>query len=452
MNRYAAALGRQAFARARAALAPGVPALGPDWLDAQAVHALWLDSSTELPTLHLALTGAAPAHAFPDRWHLGNEACIRLRAEMLPIARAHANVPDVLSIRSAQIHGTAAALVRHELGADGYLLTCGHVVAPDASAQAGDPVRVCSASALSSGQLSQWQPDWRADAAPSTLDAALIRVDAELFSTLRREADLLPNGLATWSAGTTVSLRCQGASKSGPVLGPWAGTVRLDDGGSYYLDKGVGYSAGSVPGDSGAAVWNGAEQLIGMNIAGIVNAPADQPNSVFIPIQPILEQLRILPELRSGVSAGAPAKLSIASSMPALQGNDRDVTARTLWGEARNQGERGMRAVACVINNRWKTQYRRRKTPTDVCLDRWQFSCWNTSDPNLAKLRAVTPTSSAAFAMALQLADELIAGSLVDITFRARHYYAATAKPPLWAQGHQPCAVIGDHLFFNDVL
>ena len=42
---------------------------------------------------------------------------------------------------------------------------------------------------------------------------------------------------------------------------------------------------------------------------------------------------------------------------------DVDIMARTLWGEARNQGKEGMEAVACVIMNRfneniWYSKYK----------------------------------------------------------------------------------------------
>ena len=446
---------RRAFQQARDALGRGVAPIGQPWLDRRYVHAVWIDSQAAAPTLRLALTGLLPAHALPARWWVGG-VDVRLRADAAPYAQANAAAPDVLSRRSPQLHGTATALAWHELGGSGCLLTCAHVVAPDARAQVGDAVRVKSAGAFGDGLLDAWQPDWQPGSVNSNLvDAAVVRLDPGLFDALRREAALLPNGVAAWQAGAPVNMQSQQGPRGGSVVGDWAGTIRLDDGGSYYLADGVGYRAGSRPGDSGAAVWNGQDQLVGMNLADLGNAPANGPDSVFGPIQPVLQSLRIRLCLRGGAvplfTPALPAKAPQVTQ-PSLQGDDRDVAARTIWAEARNQGELGMRAVACVINNRWKTRYRRRRSPTEVCLDRWQFSCWNANDPNLAKLRAVTAASSEQFAVALRLADTMLDGSLVDITHRARHYHAANIRAPSWALGHQPCAAIGDHLFYNDVL
>ena len=61
--------------------------------------------------------------------------------------------------------------------------------------------------------------------------------------------------------------------------------------------------------------------------------------------------------------------------------DDIEVLARTLWGEARNQGPYGMQAVGEVIANRVADQ-RWPSTFAGVCQQPKQFSCWLTSDPN----------------------------------------------------------------------
>jgi hypothetical protein len=48
--------------------------------------------------------------------------------------------------------------------------------------------------------------------------------------------------------------------------------------------------------------------------------------------------------------------------------------ALTILAEARGEGLRGMAAVACVIAQRAKE---RCITPKEVCLQRKQFSCWD---------------------------------------------------------------------------
>ena len=64
----------------------------------------------------------------------------------------------------------------------------------------------------------------------------------------------------------------------------------------------------------------------------------------------------------------------------AVTEKDRDILARTLWGEARGEGPAGQIAVAWTIRNRvfdgkekswWGEGY------AGVCQKPWQFSCWN---------------------------------------------------------------------------
>ena len=50
------------------------------------------------------------------------------------------------------------------------------------------------------------------------------------------------------------------------------------------------------------------------------------------------------------------------------------VIAITILAEARGEGHRGMYAVAAVIAQR---AFERKRTPKEVCLKPYQFSCWN---------------------------------------------------------------------------
>lgn len=133
----------------------------------------------------------------------------------------------------------------------------------------------------------------------------------------------------------------------------------------------------------------------------------------------------------------------------------REVLARTLWGEARGEKLDGIEAVASVILNRVaRAQARGGRywwgdDIAGVCLRPWQFSCWNATDPNRDKLLAVTEANRA-FRTCLGVADRAIAGTLEDRTKGAMHYHTR-AVTPSWSRGKTPCAVIGGHLFYNDV-
>ncbi|MGQ9371949.1 cell wall hydrolase [Azospirillum sp. ST 5-10] len=138
--------------------------------------------------------------------------------------------------------------------------------------------------------------------------------------------------------------------------------------------------------------------------------------------------------------------------------SEREIVARTLWGEARGQGHKGMEAVACVIRNRathprWWSRNKADDIPDDtfsaVCLDPWQFSCWLAKDPNRAKLLAVTEADPA-YRLALEVADDVLAGRLEDVTNGADHYCTrAAASRTSWAKGRKPVATVGDHLFYR---
>lgn len=129
-----------------------------------------------------------------------------------------------------------------------------------------------------------------------------------------------------------------------------------------------------------------------------------------------------------------------------------DVLARTLWGEARGEGETGMRAVACVILNRAriakeKNGYWWGNDIIQVCQKPYQFSCWNRSDPNFLKLQAVDE-SNPQFAAAMRIAKQAVSGRLADMTGNATHYHAKTIMP-YWAKGETPSATIGNHIFYK---
>jgi N-acetylmuramoyl-L-alanine amidase len=135
--------------------------------------------------------------------------------------------------------------------------------------------------------------------------------------------------------------------------------------------------------------------------------------------------------------------------------NDRDILARTLWGEARGESLAGQIAVAWTIRNRvfdgkakswWGEGY------AGVCLQAWQFSCWNKNDPNYAYLSGAKPIPAAQYAQALKAADQVMAGTVPDPTGGATHYYATTMpKPPTWAKSAKQTLRLGQHVFFRDV-
>ncbi len=125
--------------------------------------------------------------------------------------------------------------------------------------------------------------------------------------------------------------------------------------------------------------------------------------------------------------------------------NQADILARTIYGEARGEGARGMQAVANVIMNRVKDGSWYGASVKDVCLKPYQFSCWNQNDPNRAIILSAT---DAQLKQARKIAEQAINGTLEDITGGATHYYADSIAAPYWAASMRQTTKIGHHIFF----
>ena len=139
------------------------------------------------------------------------------------------------------------------------------------------------------------------------------------------------------------------------------------------------------------------------------------------------------------------------------QGNSRDVEilARTMWGEARNEGTIGMQAVANVVMNRLKKAPRFGSSVAEVCLKPYQFSVWNKGDPNLAPMKNVTDADPR-FREALELANRAVNGDLRDVTSGADHYLNIAftmeirgGSLPAWVDMTKQTASIGQHTFLK---
>ena len=122
--------------------------------------------------------------------------------------------------------------------------------------------------------------------------------------------------------------------------------------------------------------------------------------------------------------------------------------ACTAWGEARGEGSRGMQAVLNVISNRAAHPGWWGHDVAGVCQAYAQFSCWDATDPNRAKLLTVT-NADPQFREALVLAGCLVADHLPDLTGGADHYYDHRGPVPSWAKGRAYRCVIGHHTFYR---
>lgn len=148
--------------------------------------------------------------------------------------------------------------------------------------------------------------------------------------------------------------------------------------------------------------------------------------------------------------------MSAADAAPAANLSDPvDVLARTLWGEARGEGEARMEAVAAVVLNRVETSARLGgrhwwgRDVVSVCRCKLQFSCWNPGDPDRAELLAVNERDPS-FRLAKSVAERAIAGRIDDPTCGATTYKVASLPWPYsWGRPRLPLVTIGKHAFYN---
>lgn len=130
---------------------------------------------------------------------------------------------------------------------------------------------------------------------------------------------------------------------------------------------------------------------------------------------------------------------------------DVDTLARTIYGEARGESQAGKVAVAFVVINRVHGKAWFGRTIRGVCRKPWQFSCWNKSDPNRARLLAADE-SDPDFRDSKLAALAVVQGRAgADPTDGATHYHASYISPR-WARDRLPVGCIGSHLYYNDAI
>lgn len=124
---------------------------------------------------------------------------------------------------------------------------------------------------------------------------------------------------------------------------------------------------------------------------------------------------------------------------------DREIAAMTAYMEASDQGPDGRRAVMHVLFNRVG---RYGSNVADVCLKPFQFSSWNTTDPNRHRI-SVCSLDDPILADCLSAYDECFGGA-VDPTLGATHYFADGIPTPSWAVAMTETVKIGAHNFYRE--
>ena len=141
----------------------------------------------------------------------------------------------------------------------------------------------------------------------------------------------------------------------------------------------------------------------------------------------------------------APAAALGPQSSIQLTPQQRDVLARTIYGEASNQADVGQQAVANVILNRARLAG---TTPDYEALKRNQFEPWWNAKAR-ARMERLS-TEDPAYQRAQAAIDAALAG---DPTGGATHFYSPSVqaalgrRDPSWARGEPQ--MIGTHAFYR---
>lgn len=135
-------------------------------------------------------------------------------------------------------------------------------------------------------------------------------------------------------------------------------------------------------------------------------------------------------------------------------GDDQLILARTIFGEAAGEPVEGKEAVAEVVVNR-AASGRYPKSVSSVCLQPYQFSCWNANDTNRRKILSLSPgNGNRAFDVCFDVAGRALSGTIHHFTDGVLHYHADYISKPSWVID-SPHAVmerkIGHHLFYSGI-
>jgi hypothetical protein len=125
--------------------------------------------------------------------------------------------------------------------------------------------------------------------------------------------------------------------------------------------------------------------------------------------------------------------------------SEQKIIALTILAEARGEGEAGMYAVACVIQQR---MLRTKRNGISICTQWKQFSCWNSSK----SLDHLLKGKKEIVVYALKLAKHMTVRPLKELDRKYVNFadhYCTLKTNPYWAKGKKPVKIIGNHKFFK---
>lgn len=156
-----------------------------------------------------------------------------------------------------------------------------------------------------------------------------------------------------------------------------------------------------------------------------------------------------------GIQSSVGARIVPVAGYPSY--SELEWLTRTMWGEARNQDDLGLRAVGHVIMNRVNARGFGDSVAGVVTAGNGsQFNVWRKSDPNYTRSIEVTPADTN-YQRANRIATEILSGRSTDPTGGAVIYFNPSTSTnvgfvnAIFTQvrnGTAQQVTIGDHDFF----
>lgn len=126
--------------------------------------------------------------------------------------------------------------------------------------------------------------------------------------------------------------------------------------------------------------------------------------------------------------------------------SDKEILAKTVYLEARGEGEQGWRAVAFVIMTRARLNksYWGGNTVKGVCMKSGQFECWNPGQNQ-------TIDDESLYRRIKQVTDRIYDGiDQDDPTEKSDHYNNPSKEgKPEWTKNCDETVEIGEHQFYR---
>jgi N-acetylmuramoyl-L-alanine amidase len=134
-----------------------------------------------------------------------------------------------------------------------------------------------------------------------------------------------------------------------------------------------------------------------------------------------------------------------------LKKGDADLLTRVVWAEARSEPFEGQCAIVWVVINRLHRESGRfPDTIQGIIHQPHAFSCFNTSDPQCAKVKAVDEHDPA-FIEAMYAVASVLTGRVPSPVGKADHYYLTTMRrQPAWAAKMAFVKRLGSHTFLSE--